>query len=105
MTPLHDIEAACIGCAIYESPARGQHVCPALQRQIEEAEAAQQAALLRSLVRAEAPNGPPGLVELVCAEAVPSRTPLALPPGPSTASVPSDDKKEVAHVEVSRAVR
>jgi hypothetical protein len=104
MTPPRDIEAACVGCAIYESPARGQHVCPALQRQIEEAEAAQQAELLRSLVRAEAPNGPPGLIELVCAEAVRSRTPLALPPGPSAAPVSSDNRKEAVRVDVSRAV-
>jgi hypothetical protein len=106
MTPPPNIEAACIGCSIYESPARGQRVCPALVRQIqEEAEARQQAALLRSMVAAEAPNSPPGLVELVRGEAVHPRTPLLLPPGPSTSSVLSDEGKEVDRVEVSRAVR
>ncbi len=101
--PPLDIEAACVGCAIYES--RGQRVCPALDRQIrEEAEAAQQAALLRGMVVAEAPNGPPGLIEMVCREAGPSRTPLALPPGPSASLMFTDERKEVAHVEVSRAV-
>jgi hypothetical protein len=105
MTPPPNIEAHCVGCAIYESPARGQHVCPALERQIqEEAEAARQAALLRSLVVAEAPNSPPGLVELVSGEALRSRTPLLLPPGPSTSSVFSDEK-EASRVEVSRAIR
>jgi hypothetical protein len=106
MTLPPNIEAACLGCAIYESPARGQRVCPALERQIrEEAEAEQRAARLRSLVIAEAPNGPPGLVELVLGEAVRSRTPLLLPPGPSTSSVLSDEGKKVCRVEVSRAVQ
>jgi hypothetical protein len=106
MTPPPDIEASCIGCAIYESPARGQTVCPGLQRQIqEEAEARQQAALLRALVMAEAPGSPPGLVELIRREAVGPRAPLLLPPGPSTSSVFSDEGKEVSRVEVSRAVR
>jgi hypothetical protein len=107
LTPLN-IEAACVGCAIYESPARGQRVCPALERQIEEEADAAQKALLRGLVVAEAPGSPPGLAELVRREALRSRTPLLLPPSPSTTSVFSNDKeKEVPHVdvEVSRAVR
>lgn len=100
------IEAACVGCAIYESPARGQRVCPALERQLqEEAEARQQAARLRALVVAEAPGSSPGLVALVRREALRSRTPLLLPPGPPTPSVFSDEEKEVDRVEVSRAVR
>jgi hypothetical protein len=106
MTPPPDIEAACVGCAIYDSPARGQRVCPALERQLqEEAEARQQAARLRTLIVAEAPDSPPGLVEMVRREALRSRTPLLLPPGPSTSSVFShDEEKEVDRVEVSRAV-
>lgn len=108
MTPPPNIEAHCVGCAIYESPVRGQRVCPALERQIqEEAEARQQAALLRALVMAEAPGSPPVLVELICREASRSRTPLLLPPGPSTSStssVFSDEGREVDRVEVSRAV-
>jgi len=106
MTPPPNLEAACVGCAIYEG--RGQRVCPALARQMqEEAEAQQQAALLRGMVVAEAPGSPPGLVELVRREAAGPRTPLLLPPGPSTTSVFSDEKKEVPHVhaEVSREVR
>lgn len=106
MTPSPNIEAHCVGCAIYESPTRGQRVCPGLERQIqEEAEARQQAALLRGLVVAEAPSSPPGLVDLVRGEALRSRTPLLLPLGPSTSSVFSEEGKEVGRVEVSRAVR
>lgn len=105
MSPPSDIEAHCVGCVIYES--RGQRVCPALDRQMrEEAEAEQQTALLRRMVAAEAPHGPPGLIEMVCQEASRSaRTPRALPAGPSTSSVFPDEKKEVPRVEVSRAVR
>jgi hypothetical protein len=105
MTPPPNIEVACVGCAIYET--RGQRVCPALVRQIEEEADRQQAALLRGLVVAEAPGSPPGLVELVRREAAGSRTLLALPPGPSTSSMFSNETKEVphAHAEVSRAVR
>lgn len=103
MTPPPDLEAACVGCALYEG--RGQRVCPGLERQMrEEAEAQQQAALLRSLVVAEAPGSPPGLSELVRREALRPGTPLALPPGPSTSSLFSDEEKEVPRVEVSRAV-
>jgi hypothetical protein len=103
MTPSPNIEANCVGCAIYEG--RGQRVCPALERQIQEEADARQATFLRSLVVAEAPGSPPGLVELICREASRSRTPLTLPPGPSTSSMFSDAGKEVCHVEVSRAVR
>lgn len=104
MTPPLDLEARCHGCGLYEG--RGQRVCPALDRQIqEEAEAERQAALLTRMIVAEAPNGPPGLVEMVCQEAVRGhRAPLALPPGPSTSPVFSDEGKEVVHVDVSRAV-
>jgi hypothetical protein len=105
MTALSNIEAHCIGCAIYESPARGRTVCPGLQRQMQEEADARQSALLRALIVAEAPGSPPGLVELVRREAAGSRAPLLLPPGPATSPVFSNEEKEVAHVEVSRAVR
>lgn len=106
MTSPFDLEARCRGCGLYE--VRSQQVCPGLDRLMrEEAEAKERAGRLRSLAVAEAPNGPPGVVGLVRREAGRGRrrAPLALPPGPPTSSVSTDQREEVPHARASRAVR
>jgi hypothetical protein len=106
MTPPPDV-AACSGCFLYE---RTGGVCPMVHGDgLAAAEAGRQAAVLRALVLAEAPDVP-SLTELVRLDAarsvgalrVPSR--LALPAA-TAQRIPDDSRKEVTRAALSRSSR
>jgi hypothetical protein len=108
MTPPLDFDAACSGCFLHE---RTGGVCPmARDGGFAAVEALRQAAVLRTLVLAEAPDVP-SLIELVRldAAALPSgaqRTPspLALPAA-TAQPIHTDSRKEATRVALSRSPR